>query len=86
MCIRDRIVVAILGRNHPAGVLPTALLFGIMDMGSLRMSRETMVSTNMVTVIQSRAVRSTPAGWFLPRMATTIPVNPKEGEKPSINL
>lgn len=50
------IAVAILGRNHPAGVLLTSLLFGIMDMGSLRMSRETMVSTNMVTVIQSLVI------------------------------
>ena len=48
--------MAILGRYHPAGVLLTALLFGIMDMGSLRMSRETMVSTNMVTVIQSLVI------------------------------
>lgn len=50
------IAVAILGRNHPAGVILTSLLFGIMDMGSLRMSRETMVSTNMVTVIQSLVI------------------------------
>lgn len=50
------IAVAILGRNHPAGVLLTALLFGIMDMGALRMSRETMVSTNMVMVIQSLVI------------------------------
>ncbi|EOS37473.1 ABC transporter permease [Lachnospiraceae bacterium 29-91] len=50
------IAVAILGRNHPAGVMLTAFLFGIMDMGSLRMSRETMVSTNMVTVIQSLVI------------------------------
>lgn len=50
------IAVAILGRNHPAGVLLTALLFGIMDMGSLRMSRETLVSANMVTVIQSLVI------------------------------
>lgn len=50
------IAVAILGRNHPAGVLLTALLFGIMDMGALRMSRETMVSANMVTVIQSLVI------------------------------
>ena len=50
------IAVAILGRNHPAGVLLTALLFGIMDMGSLSMSRETMVSTNMVIVIQSLVI------------------------------
>lgn len=50
------IAVAILGRNHPAGVLLTSLLFGMMDMGSLRMSRETAVSTNMVTVIQSLVI------------------------------
>lgn len=50
------IAVAILGRNHPAGVLLTSLLFGILDMGSLRMSRETAVSTNMVTVIQSLVI------------------------------
>lgn len=50
------IAVAILGRNHPAGVLLTALLFGIMDMGSLRMSRVTNVSTNMVTVVQSLVI------------------------------
>lgn len=50
------IAVAILGRNHPAGILLTALLFGIMDMGSLQMSRQTMVSTNMITVIQSLVI------------------------------
>ncbi len=50
------IAVAILGRNHPAGVLLTALLFGVMDMGSLRMSRETLVSTNMITVVQSLVI------------------------------
>ena len=50
------IAVAILGRNHPAGVLLTALLFGIIDMGALRMSRVTDVSTNMVTVVQSLVI------------------------------
>lgn len=50
------IAVAILGRNHPAGVLLTALLFGIMDMGALRMSRVTNVSTNMITVVQSLVI------------------------------
>lgn len=50
------IAVAILGKNHPAGVLLTSLLFGVLEMGSLRMSRETAVSTNMVTVIQSLVI------------------------------
>ena len=30
------IAVAILGKNHPVGVILTALLFGMMDMGALR--------------------------------------------------
>ena len=50
------IAVAILGKNHPAGVLLTSLPFGVLEMGSLRMSRETAVSTNMVTVIQSLVI------------------------------
>ena len=43
------IAVAILGKNHPVGVILTALLFGMMDMGALRMSRETAVSSNTVS-------------------------------------
>lgn len=50
------IAVAILGRNHPVGVLLTTLLFGMMDMGALRMSRVTNVSTNMITVVQSLVI------------------------------
>lgn len=50
------IAVAILGRNHPIGVILTALLFGILDTGALRMSRVTMVSANLVTVIQSLVI------------------------------
>lgn len=50
------IAVAILGRNHPAGVMLTALLFGILDMGALQMSRKTAVSANLVTVIQSLVI------------------------------
>lgn len=50
------IAVAILGKNHPAGVILTALLFGIMDMGALRMSRETAVSSNMIIVVQSLVI------------------------------
>lgn len=59
------IAVAILGRNHPAGVLLTALLFGMMDMGALRMSRVTNVSTNMVTVVQSLVILLVAAPEFI---------------------
>lgn len=47
------IAVAILGRNHPLGVLLTALLFAVLNSGALRMARVTNVSSNVVTVIQS---------------------------------
>lgn len=47
------IAVAILGRNHPAGVILTALLFAALDSGALRMARVTSVSSSVVTVIQS---------------------------------
>lgn len=50
------IAVAVLGRNHPFGIIITALLFGILDTGALRMSRVTMVSSNMVIVIQSLVI------------------------------
>ena len=47
------IAVAILGRNHPIGVVLTALLFAVLDSGALRMARVTAVSSSVVTVIQS---------------------------------
>lgn len=47
------IAVAILGRNHPIGVILTALLFAVLDSGALRMARVTSVSSSVVTVIQS---------------------------------
>ena len=50
------IAVAILGKNHPVGVILTALLFGMMDMGALRKSRETAVSSNMIIVVQSLVI------------------------------
>lgn len=50
------IAVAILGRNHPAGVLLTAFLFGILDTGALRMGRVTNVSANIIVVVQSLVI------------------------------
>lgn len=47
------IAVAILGRNHPVGVVLTSFLFAILNSGALRMARVTTVSSNVVAVIQS---------------------------------
>lgn len=47
------IAVAILARNNPFAVILSALLFAILDTGSLRMARTTNISSNVVVVIQS---------------------------------
>ena len=47
------IAVAILGKNHPVGVVLTSFLFAILNSGALRMARVTTVSSNVVAVIQS---------------------------------
>lgn len=50
------IAVAVLGKNHPFGIILSSLLFGILDTGSLRMSRETDVSSNIIVVIQAMVI------------------------------
>lgn len=47
------IAVAILGRNHPFGVILTSFLFATLSSGALRMARVTNVSSNVIAVIQS---------------------------------
>lgn len=50
------IAVAVLGRNHPFGVLLTALLFGALDAGALQLNRATSISANWVMVIQGLVI------------------------------
>ncbi|MBS4751091.1 ABC transporter permease [Granulicatella sp. zg-ZJ] len=50
------IAVAVLGKNNPLGVILSAFLFGIMDNGALRMSRETAVSSSIIVVIQGLVI------------------------------
>lgn len=50
------IAVAVLGRNHPVGVLLSALLFGIMDAGAMKMSYVAGVSTSMINVMQGLVI------------------------------
>lgn len=50
------IAVAVLGRNNPAGVLLSALLFGIMDSGAMKMSYVAGVSSNMIKVMQGLVI------------------------------
>lgn len=50
------IAVAVLGRNNPFAVLLSALLFGIIDAGSMKMSYEAGVSTSMISVMQGLVI------------------------------
>lgn len=50
------IAVAVLGRNNPFAVLLSALLFGIIDAGSLKMSYVAGVSTSMIGVMQGLVI------------------------------
>ncbi|NLC77351.1 MAG: ABC transporter permease, partial [Clostridia bacterium] len=50
------IAVAVLGRNHPFGILLTALLFGALDAGALQLNRATSISADWVMVIQGLVI------------------------------
>lgn len=50
------IAVSILARNHPIAIVFTALLFGLLNSGSMNMSMTTSISTNITTVIQSLVI------------------------------
>jgi ABC-type uncharacterized transport system permease subunit len=50
------IAVAVLGKISPVGTLITALLFGALDAGAMRMNRTAGISANMVVVIQGLVI------------------------------
>jgi simple sugar transport system permease protein len=49
----DSIAVALLGRNHPAGVVLGALLFGALRAGTRQMQSASEVSGDIIAVIQA---------------------------------
>lgn len=50
------IAVAVLGNNKPCSILLSALLFGILEAGSMKMSYSAGISSNMVKVIQGLVI------------------------------
>ena len=50
------IAIAVLGKGHPFGTIITAILFGAMDAGSMRMNRVAGISSSMVNVIQGLVI------------------------------
>jgi simple sugar transport system permease protein len=49
----DAIAVALLGQNHPFGVIPAGILFGALSTGSNVLQIRTGVSRHMVSIIQA---------------------------------
>ena len=49
----DAIAVALLGQNHPFGVIPAAILFGALRVGSDVLQIRTGVSRHMISIIQA---------------------------------
>jgi ABC-type uncharacterized transport system permease subunit len=49
----DAIAVALLGQNHPFGLIPSAILFGALRTGSDVLQIRTGVSRHMVSIIQA---------------------------------
>ncbi|MCL2580024.1 MAG: ABC transporter permease [Oscillospiraceae bacterium] len=50
------IAVAVLGNNNPFGIIATALLFGALNSGALRMSHAAGISSSMVMVVQGLVI------------------------------
>lgn len=50
------IAVAVLAKNNPVGIIFSALLFGILEAGSMKMSYAAGISTSMTNVIQGLVV------------------------------
>ncbi|MTI59407.1 MAG: ABC transporter permease [Firmicutes bacterium] len=49
----DGVTIALLGRNHPVGVLIAALFFAVLRSGSSMMEMMTSISSNIIKVLQS---------------------------------
>jgi len=47
------ITIALLARNHPLGVIPAALLIGVMQAGSSRMQLDSGVASDIIEVVQA---------------------------------
>ncbi|HPH94405.1 MAG TPA: ABC transporter permease [Anaerolineaceae bacterium] len=49
----DAIAIALLGKNHPAGVVLASLLFGAMRNGATRMQFNTQIPVDIISIIQA---------------------------------
>jgi simple sugar transport system permease protein len=49
----DAIAVALLGRGHPLGLVPSALLFGALRAGATRMQFLSQIPIDIISIIQA---------------------------------
>jgi len=49
----DSIAIALLGKSHPLGVIPAALLFGALRNGATAMQFDTGISVDIISIIQA---------------------------------
>lgn len=64
----DGIAVAVLARNHPLGVLLSALLFGALRSGSMLLDRETEISSDFVVIIQALVIIFVATPWVIKKL------------------
>src|SRR5690606_19887379 len=64
----DGIAVAVLARNHPLGVLLSALLFGALRGGSMNLDRMTDVPTDFVIMIQALVIIFVAIPWVFKQL------------------
>lgn len=64
----EGIAVGLLGRSHPAGVIPAALIFGMLATGGLYMDMAAGIPSDLVTVVQAAMVFLVGAGELVRRV------------------
>ncbi|NLL44020.1 MAG: ABC transporter permease [Firmicutes bacterium] len=62
------IAVALLGKNHPFGVILAAILFGALQTGSAAMDRLTAVPRELITIIQALIIFFVAAEYLIRRI------------------
>jgi simple sugar transport system permease protein len=62
------VAVALLGKNHPVGVIFAAILFGALQTGSAAMDRLTSVPRELITIIQALIIFFVAAEYLIRRM------------------
>ncbi|HBN94985.1 MAG TPA: ABC transporter permease [Firmicutes bacterium] len=62
------VAVALLGKNHPVGVIFAAILFGALQTGSAAMDRLTSVPRELITIIQALIIFFVAAEYLIRRI------------------